>query len=251
MTPTCERVLEQLPHGPLAPELERHLQGCAHCRASKEAFELLGNVRSPQQAPPGLAPSLRAELAAAPRARPWWWEALGAVMVLLVTAFGILFAVGVRSPGGMPLMGWFTAACLLLLIALGGFSAFSPRGERLRQLAVALATVAAIAVVAGATGEGAERPFWKAGLPCLGTELGATLPLMALLTWMLTRSAPNALKALAAGLAGGAAGVFALHLHCPVSTVSHLLVFHALPWLVLAGVAVAVRRWVSSRSYAP
>lgn len=252
MTLTCERVLDLLPRGPLPPELVTHVRDCRECQASRDAIRLLGAVPDVTAThAPSRSPLLQAELARPSKVRPWWWEALGAMAVLLVTAFGVLFAVGIRQSGGMPLMGWATAGCLLLLIAVGTWSAFSPRAGKLRIAAVAVAAVAAILVVASATGEGADRPFWRAGIPCMATELGATLPLLALLVWMLTRSAPGALKVLTGALAGGAAGVFALHLHCPVRTASHLIVFHVLPWLVLTAVAVLIRRRLRTRSYAP
>lgn len=249
MSRTCDWILrEGSPQGPLSAELAEHARGCRDCTATLETFALLGGPGAPPPPPP-LDPRLNPS--GLGKARPWWVAAALAVLLLLATAFGAVLALGVRGAPGHPLMGGLTAASLLLLIAVGTWSALSPHGRRLRLITVGLAAVAALLIVAGATGEGGALPFWRAGLPCLATEVGATLPLLALLLWLLTRSSPGALKVVAAGLAGGAAGVFALHLHCPVSTVSHLVVFHLLPWAVLTGVALTVRRWMRTRSFAP
>jgi hypothetical protein len=42
-----------------------------------------------------------------------------------------------------------------------------------------------------------------------------------------------------------------LHLHCPNATADHLLSFHVLPWVAIAGAMVAARRMMPSRSHAP
>jgi len=255
MTRDCARVLELLPD-PLPRELAEHVRGCPHCTAAVESLSLLrrgappagGSVGLP---PPPMDPLLLREAVSAGKARPWWIEAALAMVLLLATAGGAVAALGMRQQQGHPLMGWTTAVVLLLLIAVGTWSALAPRARRLRWVSVGLAALAAVLIVVGATGEGAGRPFWHAGLPCLATELGATLPLLAVLLWLLTRSAPGTLKVVAGALSGGAAGIFALHLHCPVSTVSHLIVFHLLPWAVLAAVALWARRWLGTRSWAP
>ena len=52
-------------------------------------------------------------------------------------------------------------------------------------------------------------------------------------------------------LASGATGLFALHWHCMDGTALHLIGFHALPWLSLAAVAVALRRLLPTQSHVP
>lgn len=53
------------------------------------------------------------------------------------------------------------------------------------------------------------------------------------------------------GLAAGAGGVFVLHLHCPSGALGHLIGFHLGPWLLVATLALGLRRLVRSSTFAP
>src|SRR5229473_3687203 len=53
------------------------------------------------------------------------------------------------------------------------------------------------------------------------------------------------------GLTGAAAGLIALHTHCENGLAPHLLTFHLLPWLAVAGLAIWTRAQLPSRSFAP
>ena len=87
--------------------------------------------------------------------------------------------------------------------------------------------------------------------PCaLNVALISLLPLAATLL-LLRQMAFDGRRAAAVALASGATGLFALHWHCMDGAAVHLLAFHALPWLSLAAVAVALRKLLPTRSHVP
>jgi hypothetical protein len=88
-------------------------------------------------------------------------------------------------------------------------------------------------------------------MACLTSELGLSVLPCVVAVYLLTRSAFAPAKAWTAGAAAAAAGLFALHLHCPNGSAAHLAVFHVFPWLLLATGVVLVRRALPSWSHAP
>jgi hypothetical protein len=54
-----------------------------------------------------------------------------------------------------------------------------------------------------------------------------------------------------AQLPGAKREAVVLHLQCPIGTVDHLAVFHVLPWLAVVVPVQLVRRWVSTKRFAP
>src|SRR5688500_16123011 len=90
-TPQCEAVRAALAAGPLPPELQAHAEACPDCHPELAVHAALSQLRPP---PPNEALQRAQTLAHAalrqqPRARAWWWSALGLV--------GVNVGVGVAS----------------------------------------------------------------------------------------------------------------------------------------------------------
>jgi hypothetical protein len=142
------------------------------------------------------------------------------------------------------------AALLGAVLALFGVLAVRPGGRTSRW--VALTGVMATGVWAVLAGSGATPGygFWS-GASCALTECLVSVVPMAAAAVLLTRFSFDLGRALLGGAAAGAGGMLALHLHCPNGTMSHLLVFHVLPWFLLAFVLAGVRMALPSKSAAP
>lgn len=197
-----------------------------------------------------LAEAARAELAAAPAARPWWRDALWLAGVNALTAAGALVAMKPADSPGEPLVRFGVAALLFVVLTVGALVAIRPGAKSLRGAFLAGVVVAAVAAVFGGDGVASTRPFAR-GIGCAATECLLSIPALAVALLVLSRFAASSLRTLAAGAASAAAGVLVLHLHCPIGTVDHLAAFHVLPWLALVGLVLLVRRWVPTKSHAP
>jgi len=259
MTPACEKVLEHLGQGPLPAELAAHARSCPFCAAR---LAVLGDLPAPSAPAPNatvksaLRDAVLKELAAHPVAPPWWREpvllsglCLAAVVlaVLWLGRHGPLVNNQASAPGLL-----ITGALLFGVLLWGAFGAFAPGGRWLRNGLIAFSLEAA-AVVALA-GSGLDVPkgaFLAAGTGCALTEFGTSAVPLAITLWMLTRVAYQPQRAFAAGLTTGAVGMLALHLHCPCGALAHLALFHVVPWLALAGLAILIRSLLPSRTYAP
>jgi hypothetical protein len=259
MTPECSRVLDLLGE-PLPPDLAAHAATCEDCRALVGGFDALGGgPRAATKAP--AAPKLEAtrrrtheELAAQPLPTPWWRELLVLVAVHAVVLVGGVLALGRNglvlnqaSPAVVAGVGLLTLA----LVGGGAFLALAPTRRRLPWGWVALAALGvALAQVLGGSGV-QVRPPMRALMGCMGTEVVLSVVPMAVALVLLSRSAFQPVRALAAGLSSAGVGLLVLHLHCPDGTASHLLGAHVLPWLLLAGAAIFIRSRLPTRSHAP
>lgn len=194
------------------------------------------------------------ELAREPVARGWWKDAALLALVNLVVAAACTFALGrnglVRNVSPLEVLV-AVAAPVVLLLVLGALAAVIPAKRTALVTALVLGGVAAAAVILGGSGFDDGRTFLAQGVPCLTSELVIAVVPTAAAVWVLSRFAYSPLRMFLGGLAGGAAGIFALHLHCPIGTAAHLLAFHVLPWVLAAGLAVLVRSRISSRSFVP
>src|SRR5205823_10690713 len=106
MTARCTRALDLLGDPSALAALQPHLETCADCRALIEAHARLGKVPAPSldaSAARRIRQAGRAELAAAPRARPWW---LGALALCGV-------ALGVGAAGALLMPRWNLASAAL------------------------------------------------------------------------------------------------------------------------------------------
>lgn len=259
MTPECSRVMDAL-GGPLPPELAAHAASCEDCRALTEGFGALESP--PAAAPQAPAPKLEAartqslhELAAHPKATPWWRELLVLLAVYAVVMVGGVVGLG-RS--GLvfnmapPMVVAGIALLILGLVGGGAFIALAPSGRRLpwAVLGAGAATVALLQIVGGSD-QAAMRGFLAGVMGCMVTEVLLSIPPLILALVLLCRSAFQPLRALAAGLSAAGVSLFVLHLHCPDGSAGHLALGHVVPWLLLAGVVLLVRARLPSRSYAP
>jgi hypothetical protein len=193
----------------------------------------------------------RAELAAAPRARPWWPSAL----VLILVALGFAAAGAVLTSHGnlaSPVRQIAIGVLLGWTVLSGCWAALSPTRGWI-AVSVAAALVSAAAVVAGGTGLYPDWAggFWEAGLRCARAVVLYALPSCAVALLFQRSAAFSRRRALIAGLAAGAAGALALHPHCPIGQASHLALFHVLPWFAVAAALLLVQRRLPRRIFAP
>lgn len=262
MTPECSRVLDAL-GGPLPPDLAEHAASCEDCRALVGGFDALGGGAPAASRAPAApeAPKLEAvrrrtheELAAQPVPTPWWRELLVLVAVHTAVLVGGVLALGRNGlVGNMASPAVIAAVGVLTLVLVGGgaYLALAPARRRLPWGWVALAALGvALAQVLGGSGAQVRAPM-RALMGCMGTELVLSVVPMAVALVLLSRSAFQPVRALAAGLSAGGVGLLVLHLHCADGTAAHLLGAHVLPWLLLAGAAVFIRSRLPTRSYAP
>ena len=95
------------------------------------------------------------------------------------------------------------------------------------------------------------RTTVQGALPCLVTVvLTAVIPLAVGLA-LLRGMALDAARTGALALSAAATGLFALHWHCTDGSASHLMLYHALPWLALALLAIPLRRALPTENHVP
>jgi Negative regulator of sigma F len=195
----------------------------------------------------------RAEFARAHTPRPWAHDAL--LLAGINCALTIAYA-AVRPPG---FIGNVAPSAMFVAVAvsvaavgvLGAMAAVWPGRRAKLMSALVLVAIAAAAVVSGGSGAEDARSFPAAGIFCVRAELvWAATPTIAALA-VLSRFAYSTTRTLVGGLAAGATGLLALHLHCRIGTASHLAMFHVLPWVAVAGISVFIRSRIQSRSFAP
>ena len=253
MSPECTRVLETLGE-PLTPELKAHVGSCAPCQALLEGFDALPS--SPTPSAPALE-SVRAraleELAAHPKATPWWHELLVLLGVYAgMTAVGALALrrVGLFNNAAPPEVVAALAALLALVMVGGAVVALAPTRRMAWSLVGTSMAVVVLAVVLGGSGV-AAKSFLSGLIGCTRTSfLLSALPLVAAVV-MLRRSAFSPARAVAAGLSAGAVGLLLLHVHCPDGSAAHLAAAHLGPWLLLGALALFVRSSLPTYNHAP
>lgn len=211
--------------------------------------------RAAAQPPPPALPSAlaaaQAELQRSPVARGWWLDALAIVGAnLLVCAVAAAVFGGNSQQHDSAELRWAAAALLVAVLLAGAVAAIAPRGRSARLAVAALAALAGVSAAFASSGFDPGLPFAR-GIGCTATECVIALLPLSVSLFALTRFAASALRSAVVGLSAGAGGVLALHLHCPNGTLSHLLIFHLLPWAAIAGLAVLVRGRLPSASLAP
>ncbi len=158
----------------------------------------------------------------------------------------------------LPSLGWpmtvtqlaIEVALGLALVALALAESIPGRGPTHGQTLTALLAAAAAFVIQAAVTRGASpgvevpHPLTSHGLPCFALEAVVGVPALALVALLVVRAAP--LRAAWAGALGGAGaalladGVY--RLHCPITDLRHVLVWHgaAVVLLTLLGLAAGL-----------
>ncbi|MBL8954620.1 MAG: hypothetical protein JNK82_27835 [Myxococcaceae bacterium] len=232
---TCPRLFE-----PVEPA---HLETCAECRAFAEAM----NAPAPAVDLDRLkGPALDA-IERSPRTQPWWLGAAGlAVIVCLAAVAGVGGMSSSTTQHASMLMRNVSTLAWAATMFAAALLAVMPGSRTLRTLLLASVSACFALTLAAASGYEAG-----AGVKCALIEAAvAALPMFAALG-VLTGFAFDATRALAAGVAASAAGMLAVHLHCPDGSIDHQVVFHLAPVFVLALLTLALRRFLPSRTHAP
>ncbi|QRK09362.1 DUF1109 family protein [Archangium violaceum] len=259
MSPECSRVLDSLGQ-PLPPELAAHVASCAECRALVEGFGVLEGLPAPAEKAPAAGPALESarsqalrELAAHPKASPWWHEVLVLLGVYVgTTLLGALAFTRVGPFLNTASLGVMVGLAVLVGLAMvgGAVVALAPTRRGAWGWVGTSAAVVALSVVLGGSGL-AVKGFLAGAIGCARTHmLLSALPLLAALV-MLRRSAYQPARAVAAGLSAGAVGLLLLHVHCPDGSASHLAASHVGPWLLIGGLALLVRSRLATHTHAP
>jgi hypothetical protein len=218
-----------------------HARTCPDCGASRPSAG--GDLSA-------LAGAAKAELTRAPKAKPWWAEALPAGLLNLVIALLVaVFWHGEAFAPGAAGLGWFGGGLALGLALIGVPWALAPGRRGARVLAPMLAVVA-LALVFGGNG-GLVDPHLLAGWRCGLTETLASVLPVAVAFWALGEASFSWMRSLLAFASATAAGLFALATFCPDGAAMHLALFHVGPALILCLLATAVRARVPPRSFAP
>ena len=245
----CDRFFEALVADRLDDSARAHAESCPVCRPLR-----------PGEAPPD--PASAASLAAvhgraleALRAtpfRPWTRDAARIALLQSAVALGVTVVLGTRnwsSPMAHHLALAAVGAVLLVVVTLGSVVALAPGRRRPRWMLLLIPVVPALLLFSG---NGMHtRPSLQGGLPCLLTVvLTAVIPLAVGLA-LLRGMALDAARTGALALSAAATGLFALHWHCTDGSASHLMLYHALPWVALALLAIPLRRALPTENHVP
>lgn len=244
---------------PLPPGAARHVETCPVCSLPPHT-----EAATPPPSP-GLFAELETEIAsdrgtvAWLRSRPTRVRvALAAALVAVVSGLTLLFmprTAFAPMPVHRVLLETSVLSVLLLsLVRLGLRPLQSPllrRGALRAALGAALAVPALFAVLPTPEAERVElppgiSPALSAGV-CFSFGMMTALLLLLALRILDRRQRGSRVPSLLAAAAGGLAGNLALELHCPSTSVSHLLVSHATVGFVLVA---AVRLVLSGRETA-
>jgi hypothetical protein len=245
----CDRFLEALASDRLDDASRSHARGCAACGPllPEEPPDEAGSAASLE--------SVRARALEALRTtplRPWTRDAARIALLQGAMALGVALLLGDknwRSPMAHHLALAVVGAALLAVVTLGSVLALAPGRRWTRWMLVLIPVVPALLVLSG---NGVHtHTTMRTALPCLVTVvLTAVVPLAVGLA-LLRGMALDAPRTIALALSAGATGLFALQWHCTDGTVSHLMAYHALPWVALALLAVPLRRALPTESHVP
>lgn len=214
------------------------------------ALGALGSA-PPDDALQKLAGAARAELAAQPRARAWWRDALGVLAVNLVTSVGAMLAMSRASTQHASMtLAYVVGLAWLALAAIGSAWWLRPGSSTRRWAVAGLFFFASALAMGDASGFDPGMPFFS-GLKCALTECTVAVAPVALVVFLSLRFAARPSHLFAGALASVAGGALVLHLHCGNGTLAHLVVFHLLPGVVLAAMAVVVRAAMRPRAFVP
>jgi hypothetical protein len=246
----CDTFAQHLESDSLAAADRAHAEECGLCRALLP--EPYSEAAGPSSDSLERVRGAVLEAARTAPGRPWWRDGALLAAVNAVTALVAAVIVGTAnwdSPTahrpGLAAVGLL----LLLSLTLGAMAALDPERRR-GQALLWLALLIPIALVLAGNGIAAARTFGEA-LPCAVVVcLSAGVPVVVGLI-CLRGMALDGRRAMAVGLTGAAAGLFALNLGCGDGSAHHLLGFHVLPWLLVTGLLVLIRRRLPTLSQVP
>jgi hypothetical protein len=245
----CDRFLEALASDRLDDSSRGHARDCPVCRP------LLPGERPPEAVPGPTLEAVRSRALEALRTtplRPWTRDAARVALLQAAVALAVSVLLGTRnwsSPMARHMALAVVGAVLLVVVTLGSVLALAPGRGRARWMLLLIPVVPALLVLSG---NGVHTtPTVQSALPCLVTVvLTAVIPLVVGLA-LLRGMALDAARTGALGLSAAATGLFALHWHCTDGSASHLMLYHALPWLALALLAIPLRRALPTRNHVP
>jgi hypothetical protein len=244
----CERFLEALASDRLDDASRAHARACADCGP------LLPVEPSDEGAPAASLEAIRSRALDALRTtplRPWTRDAARIALLQGAVAGVVAVMLGDRnwaSPMAHHLALAVVGAVLLAVVTLGSVLALAPARRWTRWMLVLIPVVPALLVLSG---NGVHTTTMRTALPCLVTVvLTAVVPLAVGLA-LLRGMALDGPRTISLALSAGATGLFALHWHCTDGSASHLMAYHALPWVALALLAVPLRRALPTRSHVP
>lgn len=216
-----------------------------------QAIGKAGGPPRSDEALQALGRAAREELAVHPKARPWWVE--GVVLMALNLAMGVGAAAAMSWSDlqhGSMTMRSVVAVAWLVVMAAGSVLWLKPGARTAKWLVGGGFLVASLLAVGGVSGFDPGSPFFR-GMNCAFVECGIALIPVSVLVLLSTRFAAQPSQIFVGALAAASGGALALHLHCSNGTVGHVVVFHLLPAVVLAALAVLVRRFIRPRAYVP
>jgi hypothetical protein len=241
---SCPRITDAF-EASVSADYEAHVKTCAECREARAAYVAVGRACVPAPRPEGLEQARAAaqqELAHHPVERPWWISALALIGIEAgLIAAGMLW-LSLRSDAA----AWVASTLWWGTASLGLLAALAP-GRAWARIAAVAATALALAV----TLSGALSPGEPGAPTCAQLELLVSLAPLGAVLFSLTRFAFDPLRTAVAAAAAASVGVGLLSVHCPSTAFAHVALFHLAPWLLLTGVAWALRRVLPSRSLVP
>ncbi|MDP2269461.1 MAG: hypothetical protein Q8K32_01945 [Archangium sp.] len=198
-----------------------------------------------------LARAAREELAAHPKARPWWMDGLVLLALNLVMGLGAAAAMSWSDlQHGSMTMRSVVAVAWLLMMSVGSVLWLRPGAMTSRLVVGAGFVIASVLAIGGASGFDPGAPFFR-GMGCAFVECSVALIPVSVLLVLSTHFAATASHVFVGALAAASGGALALHLHCSNGTIAHIAAFHLLPAVVLGGVAVLIRRKLRTRTLVP
>lgn len=198
-----------------------------------------------------LAAAARAELTAHPRARAWWLD--GAVVLALNLVMGLTAAALMSwndEQHASSLAKYASASAWFVFMGVASMAWLRPGGARARGVMLGAFVAVSAVALSGLSGFDPGGPFWK-GMSCALVECAVALVPVVVVVALSVRFAAQPTHVALGALSAAAGGTLALHFHCPNGTLAHVALFHLAPALVLAGLAVLVRRGLRPRSFVP
>jgi len=246
----CDRFLEALASDRLDDSAREHARSCPVCGPL-----LPGEPPASDISPSAALEAVRSRALDALRTtplRPWTQDAARIALLQAAVAVVVTALLGPRnwaSPMARHMALALVGAVLLVVVTLGSVLALAPGRRGLRWMLLLIPVVPGLLVLSGNGVHTATTV--QSALPCLVTVvLTAVIPLAVGLA-LLRGMALDAARTGALALSAAATGLFALHWHCTDGSASHLMLYHALPWLALALLAIPLRKALPTQSHVP